>query len=228
MNQKLPPESRSENQEQEIPGIKFSKKLSVRLFLYSFILAFGLIFGYLFYREYIKTGMQEPAFQATKLQSQDRLYTNNYWGFKFRYPSFWYPVVGSYEEGDYFFASEPINFISELENDQALMEVKTFRNLKGLSFDDWVDWQEENYFPLHSSGGKNQLTVGNLPARRILMVLKKPEHGTSYWDVVIVGGGNQRVYQFVLETRDQETLKKFQAIFETMVNSLEVGGEFGT
>src|SRR5205085_9143782 len=129
------------------------------------------------------------------LQSQQKVYTNDYWCFRFECPSFWFPLVAAYEDGDYFFASEPIKFIKELSPDQALLEIKTYNNLKRLSFADWLANQEENYFPYGAKiTSKNSLLWQGFSGVRYTVVLSKPQHDTAFWDMVVISKNDQKLY----------------------------------
>src|SRR4029078_8006389 len=106
-------------------GIHWSKTKIVLTFFTCLLLSTAGIFGFLLYQEYGRKPLLNQPETAVKNSVYFKNYSNDYWGFKFQYPATWSQVIGSYQEGDYYFASQPINFISELESGQMLLEVQT-------------------------------------------------------------------------------------------------------
>jgi len=211
-------------------GINWSRRLVVRFGVISLCLAVIAIFGYLAYQEYIKPALSgAPGLPRKTLQSQSKLYTNDYWGFKFQYPSFWYPLVGAFEDGNYFFASEPINFISEHSANQAILQIKTYNNIKNLSLNDWLVDQKQNYFPFGAQVLNEQpYSLGQLAGRRYDITLKKPDSlGISHWDMIVLAQNN-RFYEFILETSNSANHDAFKDVFEFMVGGSSFYKPFGT
>lgn len=209
-------------------GIRWSKKMILTLLIVSILIAFCGVFGYLYYKERHKLSTGDFGLPIRQIQSQTKLYTNDYWGFKFSYPAFWYPLISSYQDGDYYFASEPINFVKEHSNDQALMEIKTYNNLKNLSFDDWINDQLQNYIPAAAVLKRQTLTVGGQPAVRLLLQFQKPQNTIEAWDMIVVEKNNYKIYEFVLQTANLATHDSFQGVFEGMAESVQFYQGFGS
>ena len=209
-------------------GPRWSKKLILWLLFSSLFVAAAALAGFLYYQELHRPAVDDSPVSGKHLQRQQKLYTNDYWGFSFSYPSFWYPVTGSFEEGDYFFSSEPINFTQELSSDQALLEIVTFSNYRNLSFTDWLSDREKNYFPLGTILDKQALQINGYPAMRYAIKLQKPQNLIGYWDMVIISKQDKKMYEFILEAATQDVAVKFQNVFGTMVDSVKFYNGFGT
>lgn len=208
-------------------GIKWSRRLAIKIFIFSLLTAVLVIFGFLLYQEYLKPGVGEVALFNKQLTPGARAYTNDYWGFSFNYLGYWSQVIGSYEDGEYYFSSEPINFIQEQDADQALMEVRTFNSLKPTTFDQWFADEVENYFPRANISKQADFPVENGPAHRYYFSLNKPTATVGFWDMIVVSKADQKFYMFILETKDKKTHDDFQTDFETMVQSVHLYNGFG-
>ena len=207
-------------------GIRWSKaKILTTFFICLLISVFGIV-GFLLYQEYSRQAVSDQPQTPAAVLPDYKNYSNDYWGFKFQYPAGWSQVIGSYQEGDYYFASQPINFISELEPGQALLEVLTYNNFKNLSFDDWLKDRQQNYFPQGSlekvpAGFKNYLS-----AEYILKPLR-PGENPPYWDIRVISQDGKKIYLLILQTDNGQTNQKFQNTFDNIINNLVIYQGFG-
>lgn len=215
---------------QPIPeiGVSWTPGLLLGCAIISLALTAVVIGGYFFYRESRRSSASLFSLPVPKIQNQARLYTNDYWGFRFTYPSSWWPVTGSFTEGDYYFSSQPINFASELSNNQALLEVKSYNNLQNLNFQDWLSNQEQNYFPYGVVLNKQPMRVGQYQAERYLIQLKKPQNSTGFWDMVIISKDDKKMYYFTLQTSTKTVHDQFVDVFNNILQQINFYQGFGT
>jgi hypothetical protein len=147
-------------------------------------------------------------------------YANQYWGVEFDYPGKWTQPIGSYQDGEYYFSSEPINFINELEAGEAIIALKTYNNWKGLSFGDWFGENRYLFLPSGELSAPRAETVAGVPAHRYTLRLSKPQNNTAVWDILLVSRNQATKYFFALEADNDENLKKYQPVFDTLLTSL--------
>jgi hypothetical protein len=207
-------------------GIRWSKtKIAITFFVCLTIAVLG-VFGFLLYQEYGKQPLKQQPQATGKNLPDQKNYTNDYWGFGFVYPASWSQVIGSYQEGDYYFASEPINFISELEPGQALLEVQTYNNYKNLAFDDWLKDREENYFPRGILEKKSGQFKNYLFAEYSLKPAR-PGPNPGLWDIKAVSKDGRKIYLFIFQTDSRQIEQKFQNVFNNLMDSLSIYKGFG-
>ena len=207
-------------------GIRWShKKIITTFFICLFVSSAG-VFGFLFYQEYSKQAIAGPFSTPEKNSAQTKTYTNDYWGFRFTYPATWWQVIGSYQEGDYFFASEPINFISELEPGEAVLEVQTYDNYKNMAFADWLKDREQNYFPLGTLQRLQTTLQGHLYAEYLLKP-SRPGSNPPFWDIRVISIDNKKIYILFLETDGPDTNKKFQETYNSITNQFDIYKGYG-
>lgn len=209
-------------------SLNFSRKMIFRVLYISALAACLGIGGFLFYQEFNKAKINDDPAQASAPGPDKKTYSNDYWGFSFQYPSKWSPLISAFEDGDYFFASEPIDFLVEHSPDQALMEVKTYNNLKNLPFGEWLNDQRQNYIPPATVVKQQTLTVGGLPATRLWLSFPKPQKDIGFWDFVVVAKDNKKIYEFILKTSDNKNSESFKAAFEDILNSIKFYKGFGS
>jgi hypothetical protein len=209
-------------------GLNFSRKLILKALYISVIVASLGIGGFLFYQEFSKSNINDDPAPTLAQGPNTKTYSNDYWGFTFQYPSKWSAVVSSFEDGDYVFASEPIDFVVEHSPDQALLEVKTYNNLKNLSFDDWLSDQRQNYIPPAATVKQQKFNVGGQPATRLWLSFPKPQKDIGFWDFVVTAKNNQKIYEFILKTAGSQTHAKFTNAFESIIQSVKFYNGFGT
>ena len=209
-------------------GLNFSRKLILKILLISIVVgALGLA-GYLLYGEFKKPKVNgDDSMFDRPLPPDTKDYSNDYWGFRFQYPGTWSPVIGSFEDGEYYFANSPINFIKELELGQVLVEVRTFSNWKGLEFKDWLKDQQTNYLPQGQIEKQTMLEFKQYDAISYKIQLTRPEHNTSYWDVLAVSKNKNVKYLFILETADRDSHDRYEPYFEKIKNTIEFYTGFG-
>lgn len=209
-------------------GLNFSKKQIIKTFYISLLVAVVGISAFLIYQEYKKPkALGDDSMFARPTDPDSRDYANDYWGFRFSYPGSWLPVVGSFEDGEYYFASEPINFISELESGQAMVEIKTYIDWKHLSFSDWLKDMQANYLPQGLISGQSLTQIKNLPAISYSIALKKPLNNTAYWQVLAISKTDNVKYLFILETANQADAKNYAAGYKKILDSVEFYKGFG-
>lgn len=217
-------------QDSDIPDIsvKLSRKSLIKIFLVCFAIAALVISGFLYYMEMRRAEIGSENITTAKQQkASEKNYKNDYWGFTFNYPGYWWPVIGSFEEGDYFFSSEAINFISEQEPDQALLEVKTYNNLKSPTFEDWLIEQETNYFPRWKLISKNIDSFKIWQKARYFVILNKPINNNSYMDMVIISKNGKKMYEFMLLTRDEKIHDLFKGTFDGIIDTVDFYEGYG-
>jgi hypothetical protein len=208
---------------------KLSKKTLITFFCVSLILTTGGVFGFLYYKESKKEEIKEVSFLPPRVISPAyNLYTNDYWGFKFRYPGDWYPVIGSYEEGKYYFSSENIKFISEQSDNEALVEVQTYNNLKNTTFSEWLKEHEEHFFPRGEILETKTRTINGYKAKEYLLRPARPLHNAHLLHIVAISRNEKKQYIFFLETKDQETHDRFTPLFEQILESVAFYDGFGS
>ncbi len=210
-----------------VVGLNWSKKLIIKTFIICLILAFSSIFGYLLYNELKKPQVDEYKLPEKKQISGYKNYSNDYWGFKFQYPNSWWPVTGSFEDGEYFFASEPISFAKELGQGQAMLEIKTYNNYKGLSFADWLADIQNNYLAQGVIEQQNLSEFKSQPAIAYNITLKQSTSNTTFWKIVAISKTQNVKYLFILESDSRETSQKFENDFKNILDSLEFFKGFG-
>jgi hypothetical protein len=214
----------------EIPdiGIRWSKKRVVFTFLLIVIIAGLGVLGVFMHQERQQKETEGLKLPPRLLSKNQKIYTNDYWGFSFTYPGDWWPIIGSVEEGDYFFSSENINFISELSEGQALLEVMPFHNLKKLTFTDWLTDREQNYFPAGTVISSNAIPFTDREAKEYVIELKKPTPAIGAWDMVIISQDTTRKYIFILKAKDLETLKRYNGLYRQLLESIKFYNGFGS
>jgi hypothetical protein len=180
-----------------------------------------LVFGFLISAQYRKEQLpDEPKKESTTPQSNTKHYANNYWGIEFDYPSGWTQPIGSYADGEYYFASQPINFINELESGEALIALKTFNNWNSLSLGEWMKSQQWTFIPAGELSAPAAMSVNGMPAQRYTLNLKSPQNNTSLWNIVIISRSTATKYVFILETDQNSTQEKFLPIFDSLLSSV--------
>jgi hypothetical protein len=209
-------------------GLNFSRKLIFRVFYISTVIAVLGICVFLLYKEYNKSQINGFDIELHKTITPDsKDYANDYWGFKFKYPGTWWPVVAAFIDGDYYFVTDQVNFLAELDDSQAILEVKTYNNWKSLSFEDWLKDQQTNYFPQGKISDQTNLRINDKPAIRYTIALNKPINKTQYWDVLVLSKNNNIKYFFILETSSKGKHDQYLPEFEKIIKSIAYYTGFG-
>ncbi|HEX3095960.1 MAG TPA: hypothetical protein VHQ20_02460, partial [Patescibacteria group bacterium] len=185
----------------------------VLCFGFSLMLVFGFLTSAQFRKDQIKDDSKK---ESTGPTSNTKHYTNNYWGIELDYPSDWSQPIGSYADGEYYYASQPINFINELEPGEAIIALKTFNNWNSLSDSEWLKSQQWSFLPPGELSSPTATTVTGMPAQHYTLKLKTPQNNSSFWNIVIISRSTATKYVFILETDTEETNKKFQANFDAV------------
>ncbi len=205
-----------------------SPKSFIWLLVISICIGLFGITGYLLFQEYQAPSANDAFTVPTHPAPPDyKAYSNDFWGIRFEYPGSWTPVIGSFDDGLYYFASQPINFISELDAGQALVVLKTYNNWKKEPFSDWLADQEQNYFP----AGDVQKTAANfqgLPAEHYYIQLKVAQNNTQYWDMWVISRTTASIYELILETDNQKTHQEYEQPFNNILDSVQFYGGYGT
>jgi hypothetical protein len=217
----IPPNDSEPEQVPEI-GLKWSKKSLLITLAVTMLLAVLCVFGYLIYQEYRQAGIADPSSTQQAPDIYDKLYSNDSWGFKFSYPQSWWPVIGTFDEGDYFFASEQINFTDQLDQGQAQLEVKCYKDWKNMPNQAWLTFMQTNYLPYGKILQNRMYSLNGYAVQRQLIQLNTPQNpNTGYWDMAVVSPGNSTHYLFIFQTDGPATHDKFDADFESILNSLK-------
>ena len=198
------------------------------LTIVSLLIAFLAIFGFLYYKEFQKKSVADFSLPGKPLPPDEHLYTNDYWGFQLHYPGSWYPVIGSYEEGNYYFSSEKINFLKEMDPDQAVIHAIPLHNLKNTDFSTWLTEQESDYFPYGKVKKIDSFPLAGFRTARYSMQPQKVPANMAYWDMIIVARDNKRIYEFVLKTSDAATHDRYVEVFESVVKTVRFYDGFGS
>lgn len=210
-------------------GLNFSRKLVVKIIYISVLTACLGITGFLLYKEATKIKIQGEEVGPIKIPLPDtKYYANDYWGFKFSYPGKWWPVIGSFEDGEYFFSSENINFISELSPTEVLLEVKTFQQNKNPNFEEWIKNRETNYFMPKSIIKKTSIFLKDYPAVRYSIQNTNKNSPAGVSELVVISNKINRIYFFNLKAENSDSLKTFLPNLENILQSLEFYKGFGT
>jgi hypothetical protein len=209
-------------------GVRWSKKKLAATFAVILLLSAAGVSFFLLRQEYGKNAVSGVLLPPRLISKSDKAYTNDYWGFRFNYPGDWWQATGSFDEGDYYFSSENINFAGELSAGEALLEVQPYHNLKQLGWADWLADREQNYFPNGTVIKSEDLTVNGAPAKRYLIQLKKNQNNVGVWDMVIVSKDTLRKCIFILKTSDTAADERYQAAYQAILDSLTFYQGFGT
>ena len=205
-----------------------TKTSFVRLLIFSFIFAAMAIIVFLLYLEFRKPAVTDSFnIQSRPVPADYKDYNNDFWGIRFKYPGTWSPAIGSFDDGLYYFASEPINFINEISGDGAIVALKTYNNYKKMPFNDWALYQEQNYFPA-GQVEKTEAKFQDLPAIHYHITLKNPSHNIGSWDMWMVSRTPASKYELILETPNQKVHQDFLNSFENILDSVSFYSGYGT
>lgn len=199
----------------------WSTKKIVLVVVLSVSFSIMLVFGFLASAQYRSEQIPDEAKKEDKgPSSPTKHYTNNYWGIELEYPTSWTQPIGSYADGEYYFASEPINFIGELENGEAIIALKTFNNWSSLPLNEWLKSQQWSFIPNGELSSPKSTTINGMPAQRYTLKLKTPQNNTSLWDMIIISRTTATKYVFILEVDNEGTQKKFEPDYEALLSSI--------
>lgn len=187
-------------------------------------MAFGIlsVAGFFLIQEYSKMPATDAFTRTEKQAPPDFIeYRNEYWGIAFKYPGTWTKIVGSFEDGSYYFASQPIHFINELEPGQALVILKTYNNWENLPFETWFIKQRDTYFP------RGKLTVepaavANTQAKHIQLEFAFPINNIGFWDGYVLSKDEATKYILILGTDNEQTAAKYETQFSQITNSIKL------
>lgn len=207
----------------------WSKKKSIFFFIACLLIAILGVFGFLFYKEYKKTEVAGLNLPARLTSPPVKIYTNDYWGIKFSYPGDWWPVIGSFEEGNYYFSSENINFLQEQSNNEAIIKLETYHNIQFPDFKQWLADREENYFPRDKILDEHEITINGHAGKEYVYNPNKPQWDNAlYIDKVVLPRDNRNIYIFFLITKNQAVHDNFKPLYDKILNSAEFYNGFGS
>jgi hypothetical protein len=179
-----------------------------------------LVFGFLASQQYQKSEAPGVAVSSKTPAPDTRHYANNYWGIAFDYPGGWSQPIGSYQDGEYYFSSEPINFIGELESGGGLIALKTYNNWQSLPYNEWLKSQRGSFLPAGELSSPVSTTINGTTAYRYTLTLTKPQNNTTLWDVLIISRSTATKYVYILETDQTATREKYLPIFDSLLSSI--------
>lgn len=181
-----------------------------------------LVFGFLLVAQYHKPSIEEPKDDqpAVKLNSNNR-YTNQNWGISFNYPDGWSKVIGSFEDGEYYFSSEPINFINEIGPEDGILALKTYNNWNNLPYEAWLKDQQDRFWPKGQLTKPQSQTIANATAQRFQLRLNQPVNNTNIWDIVVISRTQATKYVFIMQSNNEQTEQKFLPFLESTLSSIE-------
>jgi hypothetical protein len=185
------------------------------------LLSVAGVAGFLLAQEYRKPANADQVIANKPAPPDWTDYANDYWGFQFKYPGSWSAARGSFADGEYYFSSQPINFISELNAGEALVIVKAYNNWQHLSFEAWLQQQQDTYFPRGDITLK-PASVDKLPAKKITLKFRWPKDNVGYWEGYVVSRSDATKYLFLLATDSPQTADRFRNQFTQMINSLSL------
>lgn len=202
-------------------GLTWSPKKILATSFICLLITIAAVFGYLYHAERNKAHTAEIPLPFKPSAPDLKNYNNDYWGFKFSYPGSWQALIGSFEEGSYYFSSDKINFTSEMEEGQALLEVNPYIDIKNLGYDPWLEERRQHYFPRGRILALEDFTINGFLATRQFIQLDKPVEGRAFWDLIIVFNNRGRFYQFTLQTKTMEDHSHFTDVFRAILDTLE-------
>lgn len=211
--------------EREAPAPK--KWLFVPLLFMNLLMVLAAVFGYAIWKDHNKPAVEGFSFKTKTSPPDYKDYNNQYWGIALRYPGTWARPLGSYDNDNFYFASEAISFIQELSPDEALVDVKGYNNYNRLPFEDWLTNQENNYFPRGTIIVKEPADLQGAPAKHYIIQPASPDHNRGYLDMLIVSRSEDTIYEFILATSDIKTHDKFLPQYENILGSIRFTPGFG-
>lgn len=156
-----------------------------------------------------------------------KYFSNDYWGFKFYYPGTWFRVTGDVKDSEFYFASEPIEFLNELSSSESLFGVRTFNNFEHLDWQGWLDAQERLYLPYGKIVKKEDVKLLGLPAEHYIMVPVKPVGNINYYEIYTVSVTDMTKLQLILMTANEDKNKDFQTVYQQILSSFTFYKGFG-
>lgn len=179
-----------------------------------------LVFGFLISQQYRKIELTQTQSEPKSAAPNTRHYANAYWGIEFDYPGTWFQPIGSYQDGEYYFASQPMSFINELEPGEGLIALKTYNNWASLPYSDWLKANKYLFIPAGQLSNPTSTTIKGLPAERYTVSLKNSQNNTSLRDMLIISRNTSTKYVFILETDQASSHDKYLTIFESIISSI--------
>jgi len=208
---------------------RWSKKQLLAVFTVCLLVAALAIFGFLLYKEYNKGEVAGLSLPPRLISLPVKLYNNDYWGVKFSYPGDWSPVIGSFDEGNYYFSSQNINFLEEQADNEAIVKLETYHNISFSTFRQWLAGREQNYFPRAKIVDEHDITINGYDGKEYVYIPDRPEWPqAAYIDRVVLARDQKNIAIFYLITKNSQSHDNFQPIFSQILNSVQFYNGFGS
>lgn len=203
-----------------IPVQSFQLKKALKIGFLFFILTILGSVSVLFIFEWKQKTTVEAEQTSNTHAPQTKKYTNSYWGFSLQFPKTWSQPTGSYADGQYFFASEPISFVNELSENEALISILCFNNWKNLEFDEWVAEQKQNIWPKTGIAQEEKVEFKNSPALRFAVNAEK-EINQQHQIWMAFKKDEKTFFIFKLASNSEKNLNAYKKYFENLLQSFE-------
>lgn len=224
------PSTKSKNRSKKttlvVPDAKVGRRFVIRWLVLCFALGFFGVVGFLLWQEYARKDAASLEIEQKAPPPSFKYFSNDYWGFKLYYPGAWSRVTGAVKDSEFYFASEPIDFLTELSSTEALLGVKAYNNFEHLSWTDWVVSQEKLHMPGQVVKRENT-TFFKLPAVRYQLVPHRSEKLFGYYDMITVSKSDMTKLQIMLITSSKEKHADFIDDFNKILESITFYPGFG-
>lgn len=202
--------------------LHWSKQRILLTIMLCVLLSLVLVFGFLLMQQYRQPSIDETKDgHNLKKSGSSQQYKNQNWGIGFNYPNDWYKAIGSFQDGEYYFSSEPINFVNEIGPDEGILALKTYNNWNSLSYNDWLKDQQSRFWPKGQLTKAQNVTVAGVQAQRFQLQLSQPANNTTLWDIVVISRTSATKYVFIMESGNIKAQQKFLPVLEAALSSVE-------
>ena len=199
----------------------WSKKQFAIVSIICLLVAILGIFGFLLYKEYKKGDVAGVSLPPRLISDPIKLYNNDYWGVRFSYPGDWWPVIGSFDEGNYYFFSENINFLQEQSPNEAIIKLETYHNISFPTFRQWLDDREKNYFPQSKIVSQQDISINGHDGKEYVYIPSRPEWPqATYIDRVVLARDQRNIIILYLITSDVGSHDRFNPLYLQILNSV--------
>lgn len=221
------PKQKNKKIEYQLPEVGVKRKTIIWVFIICVILGASGVVSFFIWKEINHKADAEIKIDQKTPPPDFKYFSNDYWGFKFYYPGTWFRVRGDVKDSEFYFASEPIEFLNELSSSEALFGVRTFNNFDHSDLQGWFDTQERLYLPFGKIVKKEDTKLLGLPARHYIMVPAKPIGTISYYEIYTVSVTDMSKLQLILMTSSEEKNQDFQKTYQQILSSFTFYKGFG-
>ncbi len=214
-------------QDMHIPGVRITFVSTALLLFLCVLLGVGGYFGFLFYQEYKKHEVTGEEITTRPAPPDFKNYNNDYWGIRFSYPGVWWRVTGNVNDAEFYFSSEPIQFLNELSNGEAVVGLKPYNNFQHLTDTEWFRYAEKQYMPYGKVLRSDAVHFQHREARRYIIESPKAQDGLRYIELWTISASPQTKYQFLFLTKDEAGKEAHAQDFMTILGSVVLYPGFG-